>query len=230
MASQAILGRLQAEFDSPAEHIAAVVAQLEEGAPPQFIARFRRDQTGDLGEERTIAIAERLQSLAELEERKATILAQAEQQAKLTDELRDSITRSSDQDYIDDVYQSFRPRRRTAAVQAEEKGVGPLALAIHHRQLGDASPIEAARQYVDTAKELPTPESVLEQVVLILSERYGSDADVRAKVRSELGRGILRAEVLAPSKKGAQRYQNLFDLNEPVRRIPPARMLALRRA
>ncbi|MEZ5963512.1 MAG: Tex-like N-terminal domain-containing protein [Planctomycetota bacterium] len=230
MASQSILARLQAEFDSPAEHIAAVVAHLEQGAPPQFVTRFRRDETGDLGEERVIAIAERLQSLRELEERKAAILEQAEQQGKLTDELRDNLTRSSDQDYVDDVYQSFRPRRRTVAVQAEEKGVGPLALAVHHRQLGDASPLQAAEPYVDAGKDMPTPESVLEQVVLILAERYGSDPEIRARVRSELARGILRAEVLAPSKKGAQRYQNLFDLNEPVRRIPPARMLALRRA
>jgi len=230
MASQAILARLEAEFDSPAEHIAAVVAYLEEGAPPQFIARFRREQTGDLGEERVTAIAERLQSLRELEERKAVILQQAEQQNRLTDELREKILKSTDQDYIDDVYQSFRPRRRTAALQAEEKGVGPLALAIHHRTLGDQSPLDAAAAYIDPANDIPTPESVLEQAVLILSERYGTDADVRAKVRSELTRGILRAEVVAPGKKGAQRYQSLFNLEEPVRRIPPARMLALRRA
>jgi len=230
MASQAILDRLQAEFDSPAEHIAAVVTLLEEGAPPQFVTRFRREPTGDLGEERVIAIAERLQSLREIEERKAAILEQAEQQGRLTDELRDSLTRSTDQDYIDDVYQTFRPRRRTAAVQAEEKGVGPLALAVHHRQLGDSSPLQAAAPYVDAAKDMPTAESVLEQVVLVLSERYGADPEVRARIRGELGRGILRAEVLASTKKGAHRYQSLFDLNEPVRRIPPARMLALRRA
>ncbi len=230
MASQAILGRLQAEFDSPAEHIAAVVAQLAEGAPPQFVARFRRELTGDLGEERVNAIAERLQSLQELEERKALILQQAEQQSKLTDELRDNLAKSSDQDYIDDVYQSFRPRRRTSAVQAEEKGVGPLALAVHHRQLGDVSPVQAAQPYIDPIKDMPTAEAVLEQVVLILSERYGTDPEIRASVRSELSRGFLRADVVAAGKKGAQRYQELFDLNEPVRRIAPARMLALRRA
>ncbi len=230
MASEAILARLQAEFDSPAEHIRTVVGLLDEGAPPQFISRFRRLETGDLGEERIAAIAERLAALVEMDARKAAICQQAEQQGKLTDELKESLERSFDQDFIDDVYQSFRPRRRTPAVQAEEKGVGPLALAIHHRQLGEQSPLAAAGAYLSEEHGLTTPEAVLEQVVLILAERYGNDPHVRAKVRGELSRGILRAEVVAPTKKGASRYQSLFNLDEPVRRIAPSRMLALRRA
>lgn len=230
MASEAILARLQAEFDSPAEHIRTVVGLLDEGAPPQFICRFRHLETGNLGEERVMAIAERLHAMVEMDARKATICQQAEQQGKLTDELKESLERSFDQDFIDDVYQSFRPRRRTPAVQAEEKGVGPLALAVHHRQLGEQSPLAAAATYLSEEHGLTTPEAVLEQVVLILAERYGTDPQVRAKVRTELGRGILQAEVVAPTKKGAQRYQSLFNLEEPVRRVAPSRMLALRRA
>ncbi|MGC6488190.1 MAG: S1 RNA-binding domain-containing protein, partial [Planctomycetota bacterium] len=139
MASQATLDRLCAEFDSASEHILAAVELLEQNATPAYLSRYRRYAIGSLPEERLAAIAERLQALNELEQRRASVLEQAEERGRRTEELEQTLANTADQDLIDDYYQSMRPRRRGIAMQMEEKGLAPLALAIQHRQFGDAA-------------------------------------------------------------------------------------------
>ncbi len=230
MASQAILTRLQAEFDSPPDAIAAVVALLEEKAPPSFLFRYRRQQTGNLGEERLHAIAERLHFLLDLEQRKAAIAEQAREKGRLTEELQGILDHSVDQDLIDDLYQSLRPRRATPAMKMEEKGLLPLALAIEHDQLGEGDLQGAAQEYIGEERGLPATEHVLEGVLVILAERIGGDPRVRARFREELARGLLRARPVNPGQGGEQRYQEFFDFQEVITRIPSHRMLALRKA
>src|SRR5262249_11996390 len=180
MASPATLDRLQAEFDSPPQFIAAAAALLEEGAPPAFIARYRRVQTGNMPEDRLQAIADRLYFLAEIEQRKQAIAQHAQERGRLDGELQKGLETSVDQDLLADLSQSPAPRRRTAAMQMEEKGLEPLALAVQHRQLGDGQAAssglpESAKQYVDETKGLPSVEAVLEGVLLILSEKIAHD-------------------------------------------------------
>ncbi len=230
MASESVLQRLAAEFDDSPETISAVVDMFERGASPQFIARYRRDETRDPGEERLTALEERWHFLHDLEARKEAILEQAQQRAGVTDELRETLAQTYDQDLLDDIYQSFRPRRRTPGVQAAERGLGPLAEAIHHRQLADKSLQELAADYISAENELPTAEAVLEGVLHILAERYAADPQLRAQLRNEMSRGVLKAEATSPNRKGAKRYQEFFAFEEPVRRIGAQRMLALRRA
>ena len=230
MASQATLDRLLAEFDSPPESIAAVVTLLEENASPSFITRYRRWQVGNLPEDRVQAMAERLHALTELEQRKQSIEQQARERNRLTPELEATLATSADQDLIDDLYQSMRPRRRGIAMQMEEKGLMPLAMAIQHRQLGDVSLQDTANQYLNAEQGLTTPEQVLEGALLILSDRIAHDPETRARVRDELRRGILRARAVNPDQGGASRYKDFFDFAEPIGRIPAGRMLALRRA
>jgi uncharacterized protein len=230
MASQAILSRLQAEFDSPPEAIAAAVALLADKAPPAFIARHRRWATGNMHEDRLQALADRLHFLEDLDARKVAISKQAEERGRMTDELRHTLATSVDQDLIDDLYQSMRPRRRTPAMQMEEKGLGALCLAIQHDQLGSLSLPEAAKEYVSEEKGLPTIEAVLEGVVLIFGERIGHDPATRARFRDELRSGVLTARATNPDQGGAQRYKDLFEFAEPIGRIGAGRMLALRRA
>lgn len=230
MASQATLDRLQAEFDSPAPDIAAAVALLEDRAPPAFIARFRRWAVGNMPPDRLHALADRLHFLADLEQRKAAIAQQAQERGCLTEQLQQTLQASVDQDLLDDIYQSLRPRRRTAAMQMEEKGLSPLALAIQHRQLGELSLQEAAQQYVAEANGLPTIEAVLEGVLLILAERIATDPATRERCRQELRRGVLRAHAVDPTKGKDERYAKFFDFAEPIGRIGAGRMLALRRA
>ncbi len=230
MASDATLERLYAEFDSPQEHIAAAVALLDTGAPPAFVAFYRRWQTGNMAEERVQAIADRLHFLVDQEQRKQAIVQQARERGGNIDELQQSLVNCFDQDVLDDLYQSLRPRRRTSAMQMEEKGLQPLVLAIQHRQLGDAGLQGAAQQYVSAENGLSTPEEVLAGALLILSEKLVHDPATRTRCRDELRRGILHAVAVNPGKGGAERYQQFFDFQEPIGRIAAGRMLALRRA
>ena len=139
MASQATLERLCAEFDTPTEHIHAAVLLLEQNATPAYLARYRRFELGNLPEDRLTALAERLHLLNELEQRRATIIEQAEERGRKTEELEATLASTADQDLLDDYYQSMRPRRRGIAMQMEERGLAPLALAIQHRQFGEAA-------------------------------------------------------------------------------------------
>ncbi len=233
MATPATLDRLCAEFDSPPDHIAAAVALLEQGATPSFVARFRRHAVGNLPEDRTHAIADRLHTLLELEQRKQSILQQAEERGKKTAELEAILADSVDQDVIDDLYQSMRPRRRGVAMQMEEKGLMPLAMALQHRQLTDQSLMDLAATYLAPDQGLDTPEKVLEGALLILADRIVHDPTTRARFRGELKGGILRARAVnpdAPGREQTARYKDLFDFAEPIGRIPAGRMLALRRA
>jgi uncharacterized protein len=233
MASPATLDRLCAEFDSPPEHIAAAAALLEQNATPAYLARYRRAAVGNLGEERLHAIRDRLHTLLELEQRKEAILQQAAERGRRTPELEATLATTVDQDLVDDLYQSMRPRRRGIAMQMEEKGLLPLAMALQHRQLGEQSLMDIAASYVDAGKGLGSPEQVLEGALLILADRIVHDPATRARFRSELRSGILRARAVhpdhPPGSPGA-RYQDLFDFAEPIGRIPVGRMLALRRA
>ena len=229
MASEATLDRLFAEFDSPPDSIRAVVGLLEEQASPAFLARYWRWSIGSLTEDRVQGIAERLHTLEELEQRKVSIRQQAEERGSWTEELAATVGDSVDQDLIDDLYQSMRPRRRGPAMQMEEKGLGPLAMAIQHRQLGEQSLQDVAQQYVSEENGLPSVEAVLEGALLILSDKISHDSKTRARCRDELRRGVLKAKAVDPTK-GAARYQDFFDFAEPIQRIPTGRMLALRRA
>ncbi len=178
MASQATLDRLCAEFDSPPEHIAAAVELLEQNATPAYLARYRRAALGNLPEERLVAVSERLNLLNELEQRRATILEQATERGRKTEELERTIAATADQDLLDDYYQSMRPRRRGIAMQMEEKGLAPLALAIQHRQFGDAAimtvPQRAEPAAEQTTEPAATPTAQAEQPAA--NEQPGDDA------------------------------------------------------
>lgn len=230
MASEATLDRLFAEFDSPPDQIRAVVDRLEENALPVYLARYQRWAVGNLGEDRIHAIAERLHALTEIEQRKAAIRQQAEERGTWTEELAATLATSTDQDLVDDLYQALRPRRRGMAMQMEEKGLLPLALAIQHRQLGDQDLPTIAAQYLAPEQGLDAIEKVLEGAVWILSDRISHDPKTRARCRDELRRGILKARAVDPDRGADSRYQEFFEFAEPIQRIPTGRMLALRRA
>jgi uncharacterized protein len=242
MASQATLDRLLAEFDSPPEVITAVVTLLEDKATPSYLARHRRWDTGDLMEDRIQAIADRLHTLTEIEQRRETILQQAAERGRRTPELEAAVAECVDQDQLDDYYQSMRPRRRSRAMEMEEKGLMPLVLAIQHRQLGEQSLQEVASAYLAPEAGLAAPEAVLEGALVILADRISHDVVTRARFREELRRGILRARAVNPDRTaaptesapaeggGGPKPKDLLDFAEPIARIPAGRMLALRRA
>lgn len=230
MPPEPILLRLEAEFSAPPGCLRRVASLLAEGATPHYLARYQPDACDGLGEEQLVEIHERLKVLLELEERKSTILTQAQARGSDVESLRQKLADCFDQDLIDDVYQTFRPRRAGEATRAEDLGLAPLALAIHHRTIGEQSLSEATQAYLAPDKGLDTPEQVLAGVCEILAEQYAGDTELRAQLREELGRGNLKAIATAPERKGANRYKEFFAFEQPVRRIPAPRMLALRKA
>ena len=183
MASESTLLRLQAEFDNPPEAIRAVTELLEAGATPDFLSYYRRDETGDLGEARIFALAERLHFLDDLDARKQAILEQAGAKGELSELLKATLDECFDQDLLDDIYQSFRPKRRTLGVQAAEKGLDVLADKILAGGLGNTPLPEAADEFIAGGKDLPSREAVLEGVLHCIAERQTLSAWV---VRSTL--------------------------------------------
>ncbi|MEE9125944.1 MAG: Tex-like N-terminal domain-containing protein, partial [Planctomycetota bacterium] len=230
MASESTLLRLQAEFDNPPESICAVAELLEAGATPDFLSHYRRDETGDIGEARTFAIAGRLHFLEDLAARKQAILEQAEAKGEVSQQLRQTLEQCFDQDVLDDIYQSFRPKRRTRGVQAAEKGLDVLARQILDEGLGDTTLRAACDALISPEKDLPTREAVLEGILHFIAEECAQEIDLRTKMRQELWSGILSTKAKNTQRRGAQRYKQFFDFAQPVRRIPSGQMLSLRHA
>ncbi|MCC6783879.1 MAG: S1 RNA-binding domain-containing protein [Planctomycetes bacterium] len=241
MVAESTLRRLEAEFDTPPDLIRAIVDLLEAGASPQFIAMFRRDESGDPGEERVVAIHERLRFLSELERRRESLLQLAEQRAQegnATFELaamKQLLDDCVDQDLIDDIDHALRPREHRADARLAELGLTELLRRFAAHELGEQTPQDAAQAYLAPERGLNEIDQVLTQIVLALAERYGEDPALRAAVRAELSRGILEAKATpgaegGANKPGAERFAKLAGLEEPVRKVPAPRMLALRRA
>lgn len=218
MVAESTLRRLEAEFDTPPHLIRAIVDLLEAGASPQFVAMFRRDECGDPGEDRAVAIHERLRFLSELDRRRENLLLLAEQRAAEGSAaidlaaLRALLADTVDQDLVDDVDHALRPHEHRAEARLTELGLTELFARIHRHELGEQSPQDAAAPYVDPARGLTEVDQVLAQVVLALAERYGEDPALRAAVRAELSRGILEAKAVATKRgksgrRGAQKEQ-----------------------
>jgi uncharacterized protein len=206
------------------------VELLREGATVPFIARYRKERTGELDEVQVRLIEERLGYFSELEERKATILASIGEQGKLTPELRARIESTRQKTELEDLYLPYKPKRRTKATMARERGLEPLAELIAAQKLTAGTPEEAAAPFVDPEKEIPDAKAALAGAGHILAEGLSEDADARAAVRRlTWEKGIFCSRV-APDKAGAvSKFEMYYDYREPLREVPSHRMLAMRR-
>jgi len=211
--------------------VESVVQLLDEGNTVPFITRYRKERTGGLNEEVIRRIEGRVQQMRQLAERKQTILKSIEGQGKLTDELRAAILGAETPKRLEDLYLPYKPKKRSLATAAREKGLEPLALAIWNRDPAAANLAELLPTLVNPEKELPTPESVLEGVQHILAETVAETADIRAAARIilwESGKlSTTKAEAL-PEGQGLD-YKDYFEFTEPVRHMPPHRILAINR-
>ena len=159
----------------------AVIRLIDEGNTIPFIARYRKEATGALNDEVLRSFDERLRYLRNLEERKTTILSTIEEQGKLTEELRRQIDEAETMVALEDLYRPYKPKRRTRAMIAREKGLAPLANAL---RLGCADPVKEAEKFVDPEKEIPDAASALSMAEDILAEEISDDADYRKAIRS----------------------------------------------
>lgn len=214
----------------PERAVGAVVSLLSEGATIPFMARYRKELTGALDEVQLRAIAAEHEQQQQLWQRKRSIVDSIEKQGKLTAELRQRIEACSGRPELEDLYLPFKPRRRTRAQVARERGLEPLAQRIL-AQPREGSVDHAARAFVNPEKEVPDIERALAGAADIAAEIVAERADVRALCRAEYEQhGLLRTSVVKKAAaSGPTKYEQYYDFCEPVRRIPSHRILAIRR-
>ena len=222
--------RVAAELHLRYDQVEHTVQLLDEGNTVPFITRYRKERTGNLHEEQIRDIQERVLTLRHISERAADILRLIDAQGKLTPELKSEIERADSLKRLDDLYLPFRPKRRSRATMAKERGLEPLAEAIWAQSIAQSSLDEKALSFVDPARDLPEISKVLEGAADIIAEKIGDDANLRdqcRKVARDTGRlasfGTKSADETHPE------YRDYFEYTEPVSKIPPHRVLALNR-
>jgi uncharacterized protein len=217
------------ELSLPRPGVERAIALFAEGATLPFVARYRKEQTGGLDEVQLAAVRDRHEQLVELEARKRTVLDSIAEQGKLTEALRARITATTSRTELEDLYLPYRPKRRTRASQARERGLEPLADEIWAQRPQLAEPADAlARRFL--GPEVPDVEAAWRGARDIVAERVSDDADVRAALRAlTLETGAFTARAVAAKAEEGKKYKDYFDYREPVKSIPSHRALALRR-
>jgi uncharacterized protein len=222
-----IVQRIATELTVQPRQVAAAVQLLDEGATVPFIARYRKEVTGNLDDTQLRTLEERLLYLRELEDRRASIIASIDEQGKLTDELRAAIEGADSKQVLEDLYLPYKPKRRTRAQIAREAGLQPLADALLANPLLD--PQTEAAKYVDAEKGVADVKAALDGARDILSEQFGETAEVLGKVRDYLfNQGVL-ASAVVEGKEGeeGEKFRDYYDYSETIRTVPSHRALAL---
>ena len=225
------LSRIAQDLQIRKLQVESVVELLDGGNTVPFITRYRKERTGGLDEEVIRTIQARIQAQRQLAERKQTILKSIEGQGKLTDDLRNAIVTADTPKRLEDLYLPYKPKKRTLATVARERGLEPLAAAIWTHAPETANLPEVLASLVNPEKELNKPEDVLLGVQHILAEIIAENADIRASVRNVLwDSGKIctnKSEKLAENQ--GREYKSYFQFTEAIRHIPPHRILAINR-
>lgn len=220
--------RIAAELNVSVASVAATAKLFADGATVPFIARYRKEATGSLDEVAIEQIRDRLKQLAELDARRETILKSIDEQGKLTDSLRQQLMDAATITRLEDLYLPYKPKRKTRASVARERGLEPLARQIFDNQDGDAQP--DAGGYVDPQKDVADVAAALAGARDIIAEWISDDAEGRDEIRQLfLKEGILSSEVLPTMEEAGAKYRDYFDWKEPVHKVPSHRLLAIRR-
>jgi len=230
MLESKFIGRIAQEVALKHEQVQRTIELFDSGATIPFVARYRKDVTGNLDETQLEAVHERAQYFAALAQRRDSILDTIEKQGKLTGELRAEIDACFDRTRLEDLYLPFKPARRTKATVAREKGLEPLADFLM-TQLLIEGPIEFfAEKYVNPEKAVSSPEEALEGAGYIVAERISTDADVRALVRARmLDEGIIKAHPTKNAEGKKTKFETYYNFSEPIGKIPSHRLLAVLR-
>lgn len=209
-----------------ARQVENTIALLESGATVPFIARYRKEVTGSLDEVQIAAIRDLLAKLKELDRRRESVIQSITEQGKLTPELQAAIQAAQSLTELEDLYMPYKPKRRTRATIAVEKGLEPLADELMKQYA--CSVTQLAERYVDAEKEVATPEDALAGARDIIAERVSEDASARNKVRSLFRRSARLSSKVVKAKEGdAHKFQSWFDWSEPAMKAPSHRVLAI---
>ena len=207
--------------------VEAAVTLLDEGNTVPFIARYRKEVTGELQDEQLRTVEERIKYLRNLEARRQEIINAITEQDKMTDELMASLMKAVKLQELEDLYLPYRPKKRTRAMIARERGLEPLADMILNDTVTSGNPLDIAREYI--SEEVPTPEDAIQGASDIVAEIVSDSADFRATLRKRMWKeGFIQAELVEDNEHKDQ-FLQYNEYAEPVRQMPSHRILAVNR-
>jgi len=220
--------KISSELNLKSSQVDAVAVLLEDGATVPFIARYRKEATGSLDEVMVAAIRDRLLQLRDLDQRRVSILKSLEEQGHLSAELKESVMAAETLSILEDLYLPYRPKRRTRASIARERGLDPLARLIFEQN--GADPLKAAANFTNPDNAVETIEDALAGARDIIAELVNEDQEARSKLRRlYFSRAIIHSRVSNGKETIGAKYRDYFDWQEPALTAPSHRMLAMRR-
>jgi uncharacterized protein len=226
----AILTHIARELNVSIKSLLATLQLLDEGGTIPFIARYRKEATGNLDEVAVGAIQEKIAYFREMEDRRATILASIEEQGKLTPDLKVKIETALDRNVLEDLYLPYKPKRRTKATIARERGLEPLAEYLWTQVAGAVPLEELAATFVNAEKEVNTAAEALEGARHIMAEQISESAEFRAYLRQlMLSEGVVVSRAVEDAVDPEGKFKMYFEYSEAASKIPSHRMLAIRR-
>lgn len=225
--TEKIISIITKEFQLQKWQTENTVALIDEGNTIPFIARYRKEKTGALSDEVLRDFDDRLKYLRSLEDKKAEVSRLIDEQGKLTDELSAAIDSAATLSELDDIYRPYRPKRRTRATVAKEKGLEPLALMMFAQNVYDQSPESLALEYIDAEKGVETAEDALNGAMDIIAENISDNADFRKAIKSMfLKSGVIRSKAASDDDSV---YRLYYDFSEPLSKLANHRLLAINR-
>ncbi|HEX6630346.1 MAG TPA: Tex-like N-terminal domain-containing protein, partial [Gemmatimonadaceae bacterium] len=230
MSSPQIISTVSRELSLSATQVANTLTLFAEGNTLPFIARYRKEVTGGLDEVQLRDVRDRAQYLGELDERRTAVLKSIEEQGKLDDALRAAINGAETKQALEDLYLPYKPKRRTRATIATERGLLPLAELLWAGETGDAELRAAAEGFVDAEKGVASADDALAGARDIVAERISDDAATRAFVREQVWeKGVLESRAARGKENEVSKFQDYYDFAGPVKTLPSHRVLAVRR-
>jgi uncharacterized protein len=223
------LRKIAAELNLPTERVRATAELLGDGATVPFIARYRKETTGSLDEVAITAVRDRLEQLAALDARRAAILESLSERELLTDALADQINAAETMAVLEDIYLPYRPKRRTRATIARERGLEPLAVMILAQKTDPSiDPWAEAAAFVDEEKGVATVEDALAGARDIIAEQISEDQQARARIRELFAKkALISSRVVKDMDEDGAKYKDYFEWDEPLHAAPSHRVLAM---
>ncbi len=203
-----------------------VISLIDDGNTVPFIARYRKEVTGAMDDVQLRDFDKRLTALRSLEEKRADVLRLIDEQGKLTEELTEAITNAKTISELDDIYRPYRPKRRTRASIAKEKGLEPLAVLLFAQESG-CDPVAEAEKYIDAEKGVATAEEALAGAMDIIAENISDNADIRKGLRERTEKSSILVSKGTTEEDGV--YQTYYEFSQKIADIPPHRLLAINR-
>jgi protein Tex len=214
------------ELNIEPRQVKSTLLLLDQGATIPFVARYRKEITGGLDEEQIANIRDRSEKLTEIAKRRESIINSLKETEHLTDALEQQLMEAATMAELEDIYLPYRPKRKTRASAAREKGLEPLAQMLTRQQQGSIEPV--ARNYINTEKGIATTEEALAGARDIIAEWVNENRNARERLRNLFQqRAIIKSEVIKKREEIAGKYSNYFDFSEPLDRSPSHRVLAM---